>query len=77
MQPATFVKRLDRLRRSRFKDVALTDGLETMCQGVLAEHCVAITIDHVWYGSYSHMATELNRRGFPATLYFSTYYVEK
>jgi peptidoglycan/xylan/chitin deacetylase (PgdA/CDA1 family) len=77
MKAETFAARLDHLARSRYTVLPLAEALERLRSGTLTGCAVVITIDDGWYGTFSCMKPALATHGFPATLYLSTYYVEK
>jgi peptidoglycan/xylan/chitin deacetylase (PgdA/CDA1 family) len=77
MRPETFKARLEQLWRGSYPVLTLTEGLECLRQGTLPKCAVVITIDDGWFGTYRDMAPALESHNFPATLYLSTYYVEK
>lgn len=41
---------------------------------LLPDNATAITIDDGWYGTYKHMLPVLEKHGYPATIYLTTYY---
>jgi peptidoglycan/xylan/chitin deacetylase (PgdA/CDA1 family) len=77
MRPQTFRARLERLVRDGYPVLPLTDALEQLRRNTLPPCAVAITIDDGWYGTYRDMAPALARFGLPATLYLSTYYMQR
>jgi peptidoglycan/xylan/chitin deacetylase (PgdA/CDA1 family) len=77
MRGSTFRARLEQLDRSGQPVLPLTEALNRLRQGTLPPCAVVITIDDGWFGTYRDMAPALQGYGFPATLYLSTYYVEK
>ncbi|RMF07500.1 MAG: hypothetical protein D6763_12210 [Alphaproteobacteria bacterium] len=77
MTRATFAGRLQFLVDRGYPVLSLDDALEKLEGGTLPANATVITIDDGWYGTLVHMVPELEARGFPATLYMSTYYMEK
>jgi len=77
MRPATFRARLERLARGAYPVLSLAEALEQLRRGTLPRCAVVITIDDGWFGTYRDMAPALQGRGYQATLYLATYYVEK
>jgi peptidoglycan/xylan/chitin deacetylase (PgdA/CDA1 family) len=77
MRPETFARRMTYLKSSGFPVLGLEDALTKLREHRLPKNAVAITIDDGWYGSYCHMLPVLRDMGLPATIYVSTYYVEK
>jgi peptidoglycan/xylan/chitin deacetylase (PgdA/CDA1 family) len=77
MRPPTFRARLEQLARGGHPVLPLPEALKLLRQGTLPACAVVITIDDGWFGTFRDMAPALQSHGFPATLYLSTYYVEK
>ncbi|MFM9936017.1 MAG: polysaccharide deacetylase family protein [Novosphingobium sp.] len=75
--PDMFAQRMDRLARSGHPVLDLDEAVERLYAGTLPRGAVAITLDDGWRSSHSHMMPVLKAHGLPATLYVSTYYVEK
>lgn len=76
MRPETFRARLDLIESMGFKVVSLDDLLERLRDCQPLGHLVAITADDGWQGFYRYAWPELRRRGWPCTLYVTTYCVE-
>lgn len=72
-----FARRLALLEKSRCPVLPLGEAVARLKQGSLPPAAAAITIDDGWYGTYSVMAPLLREKGFPATLYVSTYHIDK
>ena len=73
----TFRRRMKLVQESRYRVRPLGEAVEALVSGNLEAHTVVITIDDGWFGTYELMAPVLKEFGFPATLYVSTYYMEK
>lgn len=76
MRASTFAARLDALSRSAYPVLSLDDALRGLKAGTLPPCAVVITIDDAWYGTFRTMVPELERQGFPATLYVPTLLME-
>jgi Polysaccharide deacetylase len=77
MCPNTFAGRMETLHRWGLPVIALDDALSALSVGRIPDNAVVITIDDGWHGTYAHMLPVLREFGFRATIYASTYYVEK
>jgi peptidoglycan/xylan/chitin deacetylase (PgdA/CDA1 family) len=77
MSAGTFEGRLDLLEAGGYPVLPLAEAVTRLRDGTLPPAATVITIDDGWYGTYRHMAPALKTRTLPATLYVSTYYVEK
>lgn len=77
MTPSTFGKRLNALSKHGFPVLSLGEALERLGQGTLPRGATVITIDDGFYSVHRVAAGHLRARGFPATTYVSTYYLEK
>lgn len=77
IDPAMFAQRMARLARSGLPVLDLDRAVEQLYAGTLPRGAVAITLDDGWRSTHSHMMPVLKQHGLPATLYVSTYYVEK
>lgn len=77
MSHETFSRRMALLQRQKYPVLTLDDAIARLDQGSLPSGSTVITIDDGWYGTYSIMRPVLKAAKFPATLYVSTYYVEK
>jgi len=77
MSRETFARRLALIRLRGIAVLPLDDALQRLYAGTLPDSAIAITIDDGFH-SVGSVATEiLKQRGFPATLYLTTYYVLK
>lgn len=74
MRAHTFARRMARLAEAGYPVLGLQDGLARLADGTLPDGAVVITIDDAWNGIVEHMLPVLRERGFPATLYVTTYY---
>lgn len=77
ISPALFEKRMKLIKRLGYPVVSLDDGLSMLEQNQVHSNEVVITIDDGWYSTYEVMIPELERNGFPATVYSTTYYSVK
>jgi peptidoglycan/xylan/chitin deacetylase (PgdA/CDA1 family) len=76
MTPDLFEKRLKYLQRQRHRVLDLHDAVERLGRGALPPDSVVITIDDGFFGVYKTALPLLQKYGFPATLYVTTYYVK-
>jgi len=77
MSSATFEGRLRFLKEHNYPVLSLDDAIERLQAGKLTGAAVVITIDDGWYGTYKVMGPLLREHGLPATLYISSYYLER
>lgn len=77
MTRETFQSRLQLLADKGYPVLGLAEALERRAVGTLPAAATVITIDDGWYGTLVHMVPVLEARALPATLYMSTYYMEK
>jgi peptidoglycan/xylan/chitin deacetylase (PgdA/CDA1 family) len=77
MSVRTFEKRMNFLSRKRYPVIGLNEAVVRLADGSLPPNATVITIDDGWSGTRLHIAPILSRYNFPATLYLSTYYLEK
>ena len=77
MREAVFRQRLQTIRRHGFPVARLGDALEGLETGSHPSNTVVITIDDGFYNALSRAAPILQSFGLPATLYLTSYYVEK
>lgn len=73
----TFESRLAHLKEAKFSVLPLAEALQRLRDGTLPERAVAITIDDGFTSTSSVAAPSLTRFGMPATVYVTTYYMEK
>jgi peptidoglycan/xylan/chitin deacetylase (PgdA/CDA1 family) len=71
-----FVERMESLHRRQCAVLSLPDAIEKLYSGSLPKRAVAITFDDGFANFHSHAFPVLQRYGFPATIYVSTYYSE-
>lgn len=76
MTVETFTRRMAHLASCGYSVITLDEAVLGLKKNALPRGATVITIDDGWYGSYSSMAPLLQRFGFPATIYVSSYYVE-
>jgi len=77
MRPALFRARMRRLVDSGFTVLPLGPAIEALREGRLPDRAVVLTFDDGWYGIYRHALPVLAELRLPATLYVTTYYVER
>ena len=77
MTPQTFERRLRILAERRHPVLPLGEAVERLSRGDLPPRAVVITIDDGFYGTYRLAWPMLQRFGFPATIYTTTYYSVK
>jgi peptidoglycan/xylan/chitin deacetylase (PgdA/CDA1 family) len=77
MRSETFEARLAILQRMGLPVLPLDDALERLYQGTLPDNAVAITIDDGFAATFEQAVPALRRRQLPATIYVTSYYVEK
>lgn len=77
MSADKFRRRMTWLARSAYPVLSLEEATRALAAGTLPPNATVITIDDGWYGSYRHMLPVLREHGLPATLYVSTYYVQR
>ncbi len=72
-----FEKRLASIKRYGFRVLPLNEAVDKLYSRNLPEYAAVITIDDGFH-SFHHLAVPcLQRYGYPATVYVTTYYVEK
>jgi len=77
MRPETFRARMDLIDRMGFKVVGLDELLRRLKAGESVGDLAALTFDDGWQGFYLYAWPELRKRGWPCTLYVTTYCVEQ
>ncbi len=77
LSPATFRSRLELLRTLHCNVLSLGDALQRLKNGTLPPRAVALTIDDGDSSVYQLAWPALREFGFPATLYWTTYYSTK
>jgi hypothetical protein len=75
MRPALFAERLDWLRANGYSVLPLAEAVERLRAGRIRAKEVVITIDDGFHGTAARGLPLLAERGFPVTLYVTTYYV--
>ena len=74
LPPDIFAHRMEVLAASGCKVVGLGEGLRLLQKGKLPARSVAITFDDGWADFPRHAFPVLQKHGFPATVYLTTYY---
>jgi peptidoglycan/xylan/chitin deacetylase (PgdA/CDA1 family) len=77
MSAARFEQRLEILRSGGYAVLPLEEGLQRAAKGDLPQASVAITFDDGLYCFHKTALPALERYGYPATLYLTTYYCER
>lgn len=77
MRPRTLQKRLRAIAKSGFPVIGLGEAVRGLAHGRLPPNALVLTIDDGFHSVYCHAAPMLKEHGFPATVYVTTYYVEK
>lgn len=77
MHPATFAKRMARLRRSGYQVVSLATLVQRLQARQPIDRLVVITVDDGWTGFARFAWPTLQQHALPATLYLTTWYAEK
>jgi peptidoglycan/xylan/chitin deacetylase (PgdA/CDA1 family) len=76
IKPSTFDARLDLIKAMGFSVIPLHEAVDALWKNQLPHNSVVITIDDGLVSVLKHAAPLLKRRGFPSTVYVTTYYVE-
>src|SRR5215469_16709483 len=74
LPPETFARRMELLAQSDCKVLGLGEALRLLHEGKLPPRSVAITFDDGWADFPVHAFPVLQKHGFPATVYLTTYY---
>ena len=74
--PQVFQARMNALSRERCAVLSLREGVERLFQGNLPQKSVAITFDDGFYDFHQLAFPILQKYGYPATVYQTTYYME-
>jgi peptidoglycan/xylan/chitin deacetylase (PgdA/CDA1 family) len=77
MRPETFQTRMQFLASHKYPVVSLGQACDGLSKGSLPDDAVAITIDDGFFSVYQSAWPILRKNSFPATLYVTSYYVEK
>ena len=76
MQPETFKRRLELIKKWRMNVVSLDSAVKALSKNKNPDHALVITFDDGWHSTLL-AASVLKDFGFPSTVYVSTYYVQK
>ena len=77
MRPGDFEGRMALLAAAGYPVLPLQEALDRLARGTLPQSAVVITIDDGFHSVRAAAAPILKRFGFPATVYVTTYYVDK
>lgn len=77
MSPVKFARRMQLLSSLSMPVLTLAEALAKRDRGTLPNNAVVITIDDGWHSTYKYMLPVLEEYRMPATVYVTTYYVEK
>lgn len=77
MRPEVFRGRLEAISKHGFHVLALSDAIERLGNGTLPSNSIVITIDDGFASTLEKAAPLLQHFRMPATLYQTTYYVNK
>jgi peptidoglycan/xylan/chitin deacetylase (PgdA/CDA1 family) len=75
IDPPTLERRMAFLKRNGFRVMGLEEALDLLARDAVPPRAVVITIDDGFDSVYSAARPVLERYGFPATVYVTTYYV--
>ncbi|NNF29670.1 MAG: polysaccharide deacetylase family protein, partial [Gemmatimonadetes bacterium] len=70
-------RRFERMNRLGCRVLALSEAVERLAHGTLPDLAVSITFDDGTHDFYLRAAPLLKEFGFPATVYLTTYYVDR
>lgn len=76
MSAERFAARMALLARLGYRVIGLDEAMQRHLRGGSRARDLVITIDDAWLGTYRHMLPVLERHGYPATLYVTTYYAQ-
>lgn len=77
MRPSTYRKRLAIIARRGLPVLALDAAVSALHDGTMPDRAVVLTFDDGFHDNFVHAIGPLVERGFPATIYVTTYYVVK
>lgn len=77
MAPATFERRIEVLRRSGLRVVALEELVQRLEQGQAVSGLLVITVDDGWTGFKRFAWPLIQGQNWPCTLYLTTWYADK
>ncbi len=77
MDPALFARRLEYLVKHGYEVIDLERAVPGLADGSLPDNSVVITIDDGFFSVLDLAAPELHKHELPATLYVTSYYVDK
>jgi peptidoglycan/xylan/chitin deacetylase (PgdA/CDA1 family) len=77
MSERIFTDRLEYIRKTGLPVLPLGKAVELLDEDRLPKNSLCITIDDGFYGAYTVASKVLTRFQFPATVYITTYYMQK
>jgi peptidoglycan/xylan/chitin deacetylase (PgdA/CDA1 family) len=77
MRPERFEERLKALKRRGMRVIPLDEAIDRLYSRSLPDYAVVITVDDGLHSFHSLALPRLVRHQFPATVYVTTYYVQK
>jgi len=77
MRSETFRRRMRLLKKWAFPILPLRQAVDGLAANSLPADATSITIDDGWRTTFSHQIPILTEVGYPATVYLTTYYLEK
>ena len=75
--PGEFDARLDLIGKHRLNVLALEEGIQRLREGTLPDRSAVLTFDDGSADFHDLVVPRLRRLGYPATVYISTYYIDK
>lgn len=75
--PEEFDARLELIARHRLNVLTLSEGIHRLREGTLPDRSAVLTFDDGSADFHDLVVPRLRRLGYPATVYISTYYIEK
>jgi peptidoglycan/xylan/chitin deacetylase (PgdA/CDA1 family) len=75
--PEEFDERLELIEKHRLNVLTLEEGIRRLREGTLPDRSAILTFDDGTADFHDLVAPRLRRLGYPATVYVSTYYIDK
>lgn len=76
MDPATFRRRMEWLKRAGYRVISLGDAVDAMRRRAMPKDAAVITMDDGLYGCFVHGVPIAQEFQYPVTVYVTTWYVE-